>query len=149
MKDNIFGNLKDWGIVLEKLEAISKNGKLNNYQEDLIRLLRFNNNWRLREAAIESLAAVEVPGSGLFREVFSLVMRNDLYYDVRILAADGLEKLTANIVRGKTFDGGRLKEILVEILEGMEDLLASSESPKFHNAIRRSRERIRIIEAEI
>ena len=144
-----FGNLKDWGIVLDKLEALSKNGELNNNQRELIRLLRFNQNWRLREAAIESLIAVETPEPDLFREVFSLMMRNDLYYDVRILAADGLEKLTINSVRGKRFAGGHLKEIIAEIMGGMEDLLASPEPPKFHDAIRDSRDRIKRINTEI
>ncbi|MDM8515850.1 hypothetical protein QUF76_06590 [Desulfobacterales bacterium HSG16] len=144
-----FGNLKDWSIVLDKLEELSKNGELHYHQRELIRILRFDQNWRLREAAIESLAVVENPEFDLFGEVFSLMMRNDLYYDVRILAADGLDKLMVNVVRNKTVDIDRLKDVVSEILEGMERLLACPEPPKFHDAIRHSSEKIKTIEARM
>lgn len=144
-----FGNLKDWSIVLDKLEELSKNGELHYHQKELIRVLRFDQNWRLREAAIESLAVVENPEFDLFGEVFSLMMRNDLYYDVRILAADGLDKLMVNVVRNKTVDIDRLKEVVSEILEGMEGLLASPEPPKFHDAIRHSIKKIKTIESRM
>ncbi len=149
MENMSFGNLKDWSIVLDKLEELSKKGELHYHQKELIRILRFDQNWRLREAAIESLAVVENPGFELFGEVFSLMMRNDLYYDVRILAADGLDKMMVKVACNKTVDTGRLKETVSEILEGMEDLLASPEPPKFHNAIRNSSEKIKMIEKEI
>jgi len=140
-----FGSLKDWGVVLDKLESLVKSRDLSHYQDELIHMLRFNQNWRLREAAIESLAAVDNPSGALFKEVFSLMMRNNLYYDVRILAADGLEKLTANVVKTKTFDHDALKKIITDIVQGMENLLASPEPPKFHNALRHSMEQIRSI----
>ena len=143
MKKVNFGNLNDWGIILDQLEVLVKSGDLSHYQNELIRLLRFNQNWRLREAAIESLAAVDKPGAALFKEVFSLLMRSDLYYDVRILAADGLEKLTENVVKGETVDHDALKKVIKDIVHGMENLLASPEPPIFHNALRHSMEQIK------
>ena len=139
----IFDNLRDWGIVLEKLEELSKTKDLGNHQEELIRLLRFNDNWRLREAAIESLHAIEAPSFELIREVFRLVMREDLYYDVRILAADGLEKLFINLLQDKKVDDENAIPLTSEIIDGMERCLASPQPPIFYNALQKSLEQIK------
>ena len=139
----IFDNLEDWGIVLEKLEELSKSKDLGNHQDELIRLLRFNDNWRLREAAIESLHAIEAPSFELIREVFRLVMREDLYYDVRILATDGLEKLFINLLQEKKADVENTIPLVSEITDGMERCLASPQPPIFYNALQKSLEQIK------
>jgi len=149
MENIIFGNLNDWGIVLEKLEKLSQTSELDNCQDELIRLLRFDQNWRLREAAIESLPFVENPSLNLAREVSALVKRKDLYYDVRILATDGLEKLAAAIVGNKTFDKDILKQFIRGIVKDMDDLLASPEPPKFHDALENSMHQVKKIEASM
>ncbi|MBU1344368.1 MAG: hypothetical protein KKE44_26035 [Proteobacteria bacterium] len=149
MEKNIFGNLNDWGPVLEKLEKLSQSRELGNCQDELIRLLRFDQNWRLREAAIESLPFIENPGLNLAREVISLIKRKDLYYDVRILATDGLEKLAAAIVNNRGFDKDILKQFVQEIIKDMNTLLASPEPPKFHDALRNSMNQVKNIEAAI
>lgn len=149
MEKNIFGNLTDWGIVLEKLEKLSESGALGNYQDELIRLLRFDQNWRLREAAIESLPFVENPGLNLAREIISLIKRKDLYYDVRILATDGLEKLTTIIINNRAFDKDILKQFVQAVIKDMDALLASPEPPKFHDALQNSMDQIKTIEAAI
>jgi hypothetical protein len=149
MKNHIFGNLTDWGIVLDKLKQLSDSRELDNYQDELIGLLRFDKNWRLREAAIESLPLVENPSLNLAREVFSLIKRKDLYYDVRILATDSLEKLTTIIVNNKDFDKDILKQFILSTLSDLETLLASPEPPIFHDALQNSRNQIKKIEAAI
>jgi len=149
MKNYVFGNLTDWGIVLDKLKQLSDSRELGNYQDELIGLLRFDQNWRLREAAIESLPLVENPGLNLAREVFSIIKRKDLYYDVRILATDSLEKLTTTIVNNKDFDKDILKQFVLSILSDLETLLASPEPPIFHDALQNSMNQIKKIEAAI
>lgn len=143
MKNYIFGNLTDWGIVLDKLKELSESKKLDNYQDELIRLLRFDQNWRLREAAIESLPRIENPSLDLAREVISIIKRKDLYYDVRILATDSLGKLTATIVNNKAFDKDILKQFVMEIIKKMDALLASPEPPKFHDALQNAMNQIK------
>jgi hypothetical protein len=138
-KEYVFGNFNDWGFVLEQLEKLSDSRELGNYQEQLIGLLRFDQNWRLREAAIESLPFVEKPGLDIVREVTSLIKRKELYYDVRILATEGLQKLVATIVKNKAFDNDILKQFIHGIVEEMDDLLASPEPPKFHDALQNAR----------
>ncbi len=135
MENNIFGNLNDWGMVLDKLKNLSENRELGHHQDELIRLLRFDQNWRLREAAIESLPFIENPSSNLAREVLALIKRKNLYYDVRILACDGLEKLTAAIVNTKTLDKNILQHFVQEIINDIDALLSSPEPPKFHDAL--------------
>ncbi|MCP4719279.1 MAG: hypothetical protein GY860_07455, partial [Desulfobacteraceae bacterium] len=139
----------DWGIVLEKLEKLSQTRELDDYQDELIRLLRFDQNWRLREAAIESLPFIKNPGLNLAREVNALIKRKDLYYDVRILATDGLEKLATTIVGNKAFDKDILKQFIRGIIKDMDELLASPEPPKFHDALQNSMGRVKKIGAEI
>ena len=149
MKNDIFGNLTDWGIVLDKLKKLSDSRELDNYQDELIRLLRFDQNWRLREAAIESLPLVENPSLNLAREIISLIKRKDLYYDVRILATDGLEKLATTIVNNRGFDKDILKQFVLSILTDLEVLLTSPEPPNFHDALQNSINQIKEIEAAI
>ncbi len=149
MEHYIFGNLNDWGQVLEKLKKLSASRELGNCQDELIRLLRFDRNWRLREAAIESLPFVENPGVNLAKEVLSLIKRKDLYYDVRILATDGLEKLAPHIVNNNASDKSILKPFILEIISDMDALLAAPEPPKFHDAVRNSMHRIKKATAEI
>ena len=149
MANNIFGNLNDWGMVLDKLKKLSESRELGSCQDELIRLLRFDQNWRLREAAIESLPFVENPGSDLTREVLSIVKRKDLYYDVRILATDGLEKLTTTIINNKAFDKSILKQFVQDIIKDIDALLASPEPPKFHDALQNSLDQIKKMEATI
>jgi len=146
-KEYVFGNLNDWGLVLEQLEKLSQSRELGNYQDELIRLLRFDQNWRLREAAIESLPFVANPGLDIAREVTSLITRKDLYYDVRILATQGLEKLVPTIVENKAFDNDILKQFIQKIVAEMDDLLASPEPPKFHDALENARVQFNKIQA--
>lgn len=138
-KKYVFGNLNDWGLVLEQLEKLAESRELGNYQDELIRLLRFDQNWRLREAAIESLPFVANPGLDIAREVTALITRKDLYYDVRILATQGLEKLVPTIVKNRAFDNDILKQFIRKIVAEMDDLLASPEPPKFHDALENAR----------
>jgi len=149
MKDHILGNLTDWGMVLDNLKKLSDSQELGNYQDELIRLLRFDQNWRLREAAIEFLPLVENPSLNLAREVISLIKRKDLHYDVRILATDGLEKLATTIVNNKGFDKDTLNQFVLSILKDLEALLASPEPPIFHDALQNSMNQIKEIEAAI
>jgi hypothetical protein len=149
MKEYIFGNLTDWSIVLEKLEKLSDSRELGNYQDELIRLLRFDQNWRLREAAIESLSFVENPGLNLAREVISLIKRKDLYYDVRILATDSLGKLFTAIVKTQAFEKDILKQFVLEIIKDVEGLLASPEPPKFQDALQNTMDQIKETQASI
>lgn len=137
-----FGNLREWGRVLEKMEALTKSGKLGDCQEELVRVLRYNDNWRLREAALAALPGISEPSPALIDEALKIMMRDDLYYDVRILAADALGKTLKKDSRTNRRGGDKMKETLNRVIEGMNRLLSDPQPPILHRAVRESLERI-------
>ena len=137
-----FGNLREWGRVLAKLEALAKSGKLGDCQEELVRVRRYNDNWRLREAALAALTGISEPNPALIDEALKIMMRDDLYYDVRILAADALGKTLKKDSRTNRRGGDKMKETLNRVIEGMNRLLSDPQPPILHRAVRESLERI-------
>jgi len=142
MENAIFGNLRDWGMVLEKMEELSKAGKLGDHQSELIRVLRYNDNWRLREAAITALPGIRRPNPSLIDEAFAIMMREDLYYDVRILAADALGKTLRKSSKTDREVSGELDDAVAKVLKGMQHLLDEPQPPILHKALRESVNRI-------
>lgn len=136
METNAFGNLMDWGQVLEKLDHLTRNRELDLHQEELIRLIRFNHNWRLREAAIEALPFVKNPGIALAQEVLTIIRRADLYYDIRILATEGLEKTAAGLAKNLGPEKEQVQAFFVSAKQDLNQLLGSPQPPIFHRAIK-------------
>lgn len=143
MENNTFGNLKDWGPVLEQMETLAKSGKLGDCQNELIRVLRYNDNWRLREAAIEYLADIRNPSPELIDEVYAIMMREDLYYDVRILAADALGKVLGHCTKKGKFGEAAVNRNASKVIHGMKRLLEDPQPPILHKAVRMSLEQIK------
>ena len=132
----------DWGAVLEKMEASCKSGRPGDYQDELIRVLRHNDNWRLREAAMVVLPAVKKPSAALVDEVFAILMRDDLCCDVRILAADALGRMLKNEPSRGRPRSAEENRVVRKVLEGMSRLLMDSQPPILHGAVRESINRI-------
>jgi hypothetical protein len=142
MNDQGFGNLRDWCGILEKLEALALAGKLGDHQDELIRLLRYNDNWRLREAALGVLPRIAAPSPALIDEALAIMMRDDLYYDVRILAADALGKTLGKKAKAGSRGRDKRGEPMGKVLEGMNRLLNDPQPPILHKAVQASLERI-------
>ena len=142
MNDDGFGNLREWGSVLEKMETLARSGKLGDHQEELIRVLRYNDNWRLREAALAALPAIPAPSPALIDEALKIMMRDDLYYDARILAADALGKTLKKDSRANRRNGDKMKVTLDRVIEGMNRLLSDPQPPILHRAVQESLDRI-------
>ena len=81
-----FGNLMDWGQVVEKLKELKKEKRLDDCQEEFIRVLRYPNNWRLREMVLEYIKDVQNPIDDLLLCTLNIMIDNKIYYDYRILA---------------------------------------------------------------
>ncbi|MCE5263409.1 MAG: hypothetical protein LLG97_07725 [Deltaproteobacteria bacterium] len=142
MNDQSFGNLKDWGGVLEKLEALAMAGKLGDHQDELIRLLRYNDNWRLREAALGALPRIQAPSPALIDEALAIMMCDDLYHDVRILAADALGKTLRKKAKAGSRGHDKAGEPVGKVLDGMNRLLNDPQPPILHKAVQASLEKI-------
>ena len=93
MTPDPFGNLRDWGPVLETLEELAHNGRLDECQDGLVRILRYPGNWRLREEALKHIPRIARPGLPLINQVLHIVADDNLYFEVRILAARALVSL--------------------------------------------------------
>jgi hypothetical protein len=91
-----FDNLQEWGLVLKNLDQLKSSGRLDGHQSGLIRLLRYKNNWRLREASLAGMALVEHPIPELIREILDVILSDSAYYELRVLAADTLAGLARN-----------------------------------------------------
>ncbi len=132
MAHDPFGNLQEWGSVLECLENLHGTGRLAECQRGLIRILRFNGNWRLREEVLNRLHQIESPTEDLIEEVFEIVADAEIYYEARILASKALSHLIKNRRR---LSGYAFCLETQSVIEKLESLLRTTQPPVFHNAL--------------
>lgn len=93
MKNDPFGNLTDWGPVMDTLEDLANNGDLAQCQPGLVRILRYKGNWRLREEVLKRIGKIQTPSGELVEQVVAILDDDNLYYDVRIIAGNSLVQL--------------------------------------------------------
>jgi hypothetical protein len=96
MKPDPFGNLTDWGQVLETFDELADSGRLAECQPGLIRILRFKGNWRLREEVLNRVGEIQAPSRELVLQVLAILADDNVYYDARIIAGDALAQLLKN-----------------------------------------------------
>ena len=104
MSSDIFGNLMDWGQAMDKLNQLKQSKKLNEHQPGLARILRYRDNWRLRETVLSYVKDIAHPSDDLLTEVLNIVMDENVYYDARIIAVDALASLMNNYKYNKESD---------------------------------------------
>jgi hypothetical protein len=100
MKNDPFGNLNDWGTVLELVEELAGNDQLENCQAGLIRILRHKGNWQLREEVLKRVGDIQTPSSELVFQILATLSDDNIYYDARILAGNALIQLLKSIQDG-------------------------------------------------
>ncbi len=138
MTRGTFGNLEQWGPVLEQLHDWKRTGELDRHQDELLWLLRYRGNWRLREAALDVMATLQAPDPELIRQACEIIMDEDLYQEVRILAAETVAALLSN-ERACRADAVLLAS---EVRARMHALLGSTCTPVMHVALERVFSRI-------
>jgi hypothetical protein len=132
MEHDPFGNLKDWTSVLHTLEELDSAGRLEECQKGMIRILRFQGNWRLREEVLKRVGKIAVPSEGLIRQIIAIVCDENTYYELRILASQALGQLTRDTYkrsRAGLFSGSEPE------LDQMRLLLKSHQPPIFSAAL--------------
>jgi hypothetical protein len=120
MTKDIFGNLRDRALVVMKINVLCARNKLDDYQDGLIRILRYRKNWLMREDILKHIKDVHNPSDLLLQEVLAILMDEDLYHDTRILAAEALACVFSR--KG----GTATPEMAVNVpfvLKNMDDLL--------------------------
>ena len=133
MNGDIFGNLLEWNRVPEQIAELTAAGRLDEHQAGLLRLLRYPDNWRLREIALRSLKNLRAPSNELLAEVLSLAANEEIYLEVRILAAEALADL---IAKRETVDEDGRCAVGRRAAEEMRAILHSPGPPVLHDAIR-------------
>lgn len=128
MQDHDFGNLEEWGRVLAQLEQLRRDQLLDEHQDGLVRLLRYPDNWRLREAALEFVRNIKQPTEALVSAVLQILTNEELYYEVRVLAAEALVTL---------LPAAPNRALEQRAVEQMHALLDATHPPVLHQAVQR------------
>lgn len=128
MQQGAFGNLEEWGRVLTQLEQLGRDQCLDEHQDGLARLLRYPGNWRLREAALEYARHIKQPAEALVAAVLQILTDEELYYEVRVLAAEALVTL---------LPAARNRSLEQHAVELMHALLDAPHPPVLHQAVQR------------
>ena len=139
MNQDIFGNIREWGVVLECLDDLKQSRKLDEHQEGLTRILRYRENWRLREKVLEYACEIKSPFDKLIIELFNIMTDEDIYFEARILAANALGYL---IPKRKGIPEKEEKFSEDKVVLQMINVLNSAGPPHFHEAIAKSLGRI-------
>jgi len=130
-----FGNLLDWGQVLESLENLKRGKKLDDHQAGLARILRYGQNWRLLEAVLEHGKEVVAPSGEFLKAICDVMNNRGIYVDARVLAVQTLETLVPRMTGDRKGDGGVSRN---SVIQAMKALQKSVEPPKFQEAIAQS-----------
>ena len=129
MKQDPFGNLVDWGPVLDLFRELAGNGKLADCQPGLVRILRYKGNWRLREEVLKEIGKIQTPTDELTSQVITMVADDNIYYDARILACNALIQLLENAQSDINGD------IDTKVRKVADKLRASPQPPFFDKAL--------------
>ena len=129
MKNDPFGNLTDWGPVLDTLDDLTDKGALSTCQPGLIRILRYKGNWRLREEVLKRVGEIPTPSKELIQQVVAVLADDNIYYDARIIAGNALIQLLKKAESINSDDiHGRVHKVI-------EKLKSTPQPPIFGNAI--------------
>jgi hypothetical protein len=131
MKQDPFGNLTDWGSVLDIFGELADSGRLAEYQPGLIRILRFKGNWRLREEVLKRVGEIQVPSKELITQVLAILADDNIYYDARIIAGDALVQLLKN------WPADSHEELISATKKLVEKLKRTPQPPFFDEALDR------------
>jgi len=117
MRQDEFGNLSEWGDVLERLEQLKRSGELDGHQTGLARLIRYHGNWRLREAALKSCLEISCASDVLIADTLNTLADEQTPLRLRVLAADSLAHLVPRYApeNGSPFDVERVTEVMAQV----------------------------------
>lgn len=135
MNSDIFGNLKEWGKVLELLDSLKQSKKLDEHQMGLARILKYGENWRLLEKVLDCGKEIDQPEDKFLLEVFNIMSNRNIYLDARILALNILVCLFPRINRKNNH---QLCQGL--IVQKIRNILELPAPPIFHEAVVKSLE---------
>lgn len=131
MPRDIFDDLTDWGRVLAELASLRDKGLLDDHQAGLARLVRYRDNWRLREEALKCAAQVRQANDLFIADSLNVLVDQDLALSTRILAARALGHLLP-----RRPPQGPSKLDPATVIKTMSDLVARRCSPALDEEVR-------------
>ena len=137
MANDIFGDLQNWGHVLDQMGRLAREGSLDQHQAGLARVARYPFNWRLREAALRTIGLLKEPTEEVIEVVLRILTNEHGDLDMRILAGDALARLLSNGAAASMSDRMRCR-----IAQSMQDILGTTGPPVLHAAAQGWREQL-------
>jgi hypothetical protein len=132
MNSDVFGNLREWGHIPEQVQSLRDSGRLSEHQEELVRMLRYPHNWRLRELALHVVQELDEPSDQILLCVADILADEGVYYEMRVLAANALRALVPEM-RSQPSDGP--SRPWAEITRRVKSLLQATHEPVLDDAI--------------
>lgn len=126
MSYDVFGDLQDWGRVLDQVQKMRADGALDEHQQGLARIVRYPFNWQLRQAGLRAIVELKRPCDEVIQVSVQIIMdeKNDL--ETRILAGHAV----SGVLR---IGNGTLSErTRSEAANSIRDLLAQPQPPVLH-----------------
>ncbi len=130
MSYDVFGDLQEWGRVLDQVQKMRADGAFDDHQQGLARLARYPFNWQLRQAGRRAIAELKRPCDEVIQVAVQIMMdeKNDM----------GTRLLAVQAVRGALRKGcGTISEpARLEAVTSIRDLLAKPQPPVLHASAR-------------
>ncbi len=101
MNYDMFGDLQDWGRVLEQIGKMSEDGKLDDHQPGLARVARYPFNWQLRQAALRAIAGLKRPTDEVLHVAAQILLDDNGDVETRILAGNALSGALSDSARSE------------------------------------------------
>lgn len=116
MGSDIFGDLQDWGRVLETIERLRLQHELAAHQPGLARILRYRRNWQLTESVLRAAVEFDRRDDLLTAEVLHVLVDGESHLETRVLAARAVGALLRlPPPQGSTFDERRAVETVEDV----------------------------------
>ena len=136
MAGDVFGNLTEWGRVVDQLEMLKSEGLLDEHQAGLARILRYPDNWRLTELVLTCATEIRQTNDLLIAEVTRIFSDQNAYLEVRVLATRALGHLLTH----RPPQSGCTGYAPERVVETMRQIANATATPRLKSAILESLE---------
>jgi hypothetical protein len=119
MQIDVFGDLRDWGRVLDDLEGLREQDRLSEHQAGLARLIRYRDNWRLQQEALRSIPDIDAPSPLLLEAALLVLTDPETLLENRVYAAEALSSMLAT--DGSSDHAVLDRDIAVEAIQAVLD----------------------------